>query len=376
MSDKRKRRRMKQARRDASRMAAYERKPRDDDGFLDSLIRGALARGHPLSLLAAASYLVSALTPGRLALLEPGPREPPDLDDFLAGLIGHKCREITALLAVLAELIVDHPEWQVNCRREVSARQHPLPKWIARLPDIRIRRVVRATHVLGDIEEVLIGTQIAGRYDMTCMVRFDHNTMFEIGKIDFTSESIDELVASAIEHNSHFNFVDMSLADAGAWIRHGLDQPMLPRKSDRWPETLPLVRWLVSHLPEGGQKYQRPEWDWAKLNELFDAFFTTPGGAPFDDYECRMMLHELVDSGNGDPLRWSTTRIDQLMDGSSYWAGEFVLQCVLELPDLLRAFIPFAHARSGTPEEFTTEAIAFIDKNARYYRREVLATAS
>ena len=43
--------------------------------------------------------------------------------------------------------------------------------------------------------------------------------MFDIDEIDFTSESIDELVMPAIERNAHFSFGDMGPADAG----HGFD---------------------------------------------------------------------------------------------------------------------------------------------------------
>jgi hypothetical protein len=162
----------------------------------------------------------------------------------------------------------------------------------------------------------------------------------------------------------------MSLADAGAWMRHGLDRPLFPHKSDRWPECLPLAKWLAAHLPDGGERYQTAEWSLPQLTELFRAFFATPEGAPFNDFECRSMLDELVDSGNGDPLRWSVTRIEQVLDRPQFY-HDFELHCILELPDLLRAYIPFAHAQCGIPEALTAEALAFIARKARAYRREV-----
>lgn len=88
------------------------------------------------------------------------------------------------------------------------------------------------------------------------------------------------------------------------------------------------------------------------------------------------MLYELVESGNGDPLRWSITRIDQLLDGSPFHDRQFELQSVLEVPDLLSAFVRFAHAQSGVRDEFTAEALAFIAKKGRAFRKEVLANVS
>ncbi len=371
MSDKRLRRRAKQARRDARRLAAYKRKPSDED--LVSHIRGALAKGHPLGLLAVVSYLIFRSQPDPLAKLS-APPEPLDLDVFIANLVTENCRETTAMLAVLAELLVNEQDRQARCRAEVSKRKHALPKWISALPDIDARRVVRATHVLGDTDELIIGAQLAGRYDMTCTVRFDHNTFFEIDGVDITSGSMDGLLSGAVENNPDFTFTDMSAADAGAWLRHGLDQPMFPRASDRFQEVLPLVRWLSAHLPDGGAEYQRPEWDWSQLSELFGTFFATPAGAPFNDYECRWLLEELVESGTGDPLRWSVTRIEQVLGPWSY-THNFDMESTLAVPDLLRAFVPFAHAQSGVRDELTAEVIAAIDRKARGFRREVLRDA-
>jgi hypothetical protein len=38
------------------------------------------------------------------------------------------------------------------------------------------------------------------------------------------------------------------------------------------------------------------------------------------------------------------------------------LQSVLDVPELLRAYIPFAHAQSGIRDELTAEALAVIDE--------------
>ncbi len=47
----------------------------------------------------------------------------------------------------------------------------------------------------------------------------------------------------------------------------------------------------------------------------------------------------------------------------------------LDTPDLLRAFVPFAHAESGIRQELTLEAIEAIDDVADDFRAEVLDEA-
>jgi hypothetical protein len=48
-------------------------------------------------------------------------------------------------------------------------------------------------------------------------------------------------------------------------------------------------------------------------------------------------------------------------------------EAALAVPDLLRAYIPFAHAQSGIRDELTAEALAAIDAAEPDYRESVLA---
>jgi hypothetical protein len=45
---------------------------------------------------------------------------------------------------------------------------------------------------------------------------------------------------------------------------------------------------------------------------------------------------------------------------------------MLDAPDLLRAFIPFAHAQSGIRDELTSRTVAAIDALRSSYKRNVL----
>ncbi|QGK48821.1 hypothetical protein [Mycobacterium intracellulare] len=81
-----------------------------------------------------------------------------------------------------------------------------------------------------------------------------------------------------------------------------------------------------------------------------DRFFTSPDGARLDDPDRRDLLESLLwygtDYGPGDPLRWSPVRVEILLDD---WIPRKIVAPVRYLakaPELLRAFIRFAHAEA------------------------------
>jgi hypothetical protein len=51
------------------------------------------------------------------------------------------------------------------------------------------------------------------------------------------------------------------------------------------------------------------------------------------------------------------------------------LEVKLDAPDLLRAFIPYAHAQSGIRDELTSRTLAILDALRSNYKREVLREA-
>jgi hypothetical protein len=105
-----------------------------------------------------------------LTSLEPGQCDPSRLDNILTGLIGVQDRATTALLAVIAELLVDDPARQLRCRREVAERGEHLPGWITALPRVEVYRAVRRTHVLGDVDELVLGVRLGGGHELTIAV--------------------------------------------------------------------------------------------------------------------------------------------------------------------------------------------------------------
>ena len=312
MNDGRKRRIAKQARRDARRTKTHETPeeiPREtpeetpEGALLVEEVRRALATGHPLDLLGMASLMVEATKPNPLAAFTRSreQRGTVRLDDLIAGFIDMQIPETTALLAVLAELLVDDEDRRLECATEIAARHDSLPQWISRLPHLDVYQAVRMTHVLGDGDELLIGARLAGGHELTCVVHIDHLSSSEIKDAFFVPDSIGRVVSVAEETNTDpdTSFVDMSVADARAWIQYGLDRPLLTLGTDSWPDCRTLVQWLIGHMPDGGQKYE-PPWDRESTEELRDQFFASSAGAPFDDSDHRDLLLELL--GTGDPF--------------------------------------------------------------------------
>lgn len=371
MSDGRRARRAKQVRRDERRA-----KKRNANGSADATLRDALHRalaGHPLGLFAIASMAINVGKPDSLASLESGRREPGHLDRIVDGLIGMRSRETTALLAVIAELLVDDPGPQLRCLDEVAGRGEHLPRWIAALPRADVYRAVRITDVFGDVDEIGIGMRLAG-HELTVGVDIDHNTLSSVVDAGAVPEPIDAALARVAETSRDTNVSEMTLADARMWIEDALSTPRITPKTDEWPLYRPLVQWLVARLPEGGE-HLSPAGDWESDKELCDRFFATDSAAPFTDSYHRELLLELFETGTGDPLRWSAARVEQAIGGTPYVEDHIPLEVTLDAPDLLRAFIPFAHAQSGIRDDLTSRTLAVLDALRSSYKRELLREA-
>lgn len=364
MNEARKRRAAKQDRRDARR-ALKPRRVTADETVLIATIRSALA-GHPLGLLQLASFFVNMF-----------PRAERSLADAVNGLAAWQCRETTALLAVVGELLVDDEALRERCREEVAKRQDHLPKWIVGLRHVQVNRAARRADVLGDGEEMFVGLVMADATELTLGVILDHNVLSSVTDIALLVEPFDEAVARHIEtHDPTVSFGSMNLADTRTWIDEGLRWSALLQRSRlaEWREALLVTKWVLAQLPAGGCGYKRPQWEEDATDDLLDGFLSSPAGAPFADVDYRVLLRELWDTGCGDPVRWSASRISDILR-SRFHDYDLPLEIVLDAPALLRAFVPFAHGQSGIAQHMTDEAIATIDRLSLGFRRELLANA-
>lgn len=357
MSDGRRNRKMKQARRDARRaerrrVNAVPEPPPDDRSPI------SLAMENPWGLLMFASEKVEAAKPDPLANWRPDERTSLDFDHLLQSFLSAPNSESALFVALFGELL-DDEALQQRYRNALDAYQGPLPSWAAGLREVEVHRAVRHSHVLGDFDELWIGARLADGREATCVIRMEHLEDSEIVDADLWLDAIDSHLRRS--SNADFTTVDMSLADARAWIERSLQQKFVFRETATWPGCRPLVRWLVGHMPEGGDGYQWPGSAWGSGRELANEFFACEAGAGFGRRDHLLLLTDLMESGTRDPLRWSARRVEHVLESSTL--HDHSLKVLLEVPALLRAFIPFAHHRSGIHDGLTAEALAALDVN-------------
>ncbi|SCX11434.1 hypothetical protein SAMN02799620_01565 [Mycolicibacterium fluoranthenivorans] len=371
MNDGRKRRQAKQARRNARRQAKRERQI--PEPTLVDAVRNTLADGHPLALLQLVGMAVERGTPGVFSHIRPGAADPLDLSVFVDNVSTAPDPEHTMVLAVLAELSVDDPRLGRRCRLEVELRGGSLPAWIRNLPNTEVCHAARIGHVLGDRDQILLDVRIADQQE-TVAVTIDHLAFSDVSDVGVTDTSFDSAVAHA--HDVGAPVVDMTLADARAWIEQALENVIFPRYRESRPGFSAVLRWLLTKLPAGGQRRKPPRDDYRAVAAVFNAFFTSPQGARFtprDEYE--ELLAEIVDGGTGDPLRWSECRVRRALDFLPF--DDFrTSDAQIDAPDLLRVFIPIAHALSGIGPELTDRALAAIGEEEPDFRERVIAEAS
>lgn len=362
MDDGRKRRKAKQARRDVRRRAAKDQTGKEKAAFI-GVVRKTLGTGRPLDMLCLAAYVVERLMPDWRSKLKNEVPEQDRLGTSITNLCTWHAPEVTALLAVVTELLVDRPELQRQCRLEVVLRNDRLPDWITQLADVQVYRATRMADVLGDYDELVVGVRLADGHELTCIAAIDHSRFSYVCAADVLADSMDSVLAAMAGSTDPDNsFVAMPLADARAWLEQGMPQPFFQLRDESRPGCDVLLRWLVAQLPEGGQRRQRADEDWDATERVLDVFFSSPEGAPFvRGFGHKELLGELVESGAGDPLRWSAFRVKKAL--CDVQVDDFMLMDNLEdVPDLLRAFIPIAHALSGIRDELTAQALAAIDE--------------
>jgi hypothetical protein len=249
-----------------------------------------------------------------------------------------------------------------------------LPRWIAALSQVDVYRAVRRSNAFGDVDELVIGMRLHGGHELAVAVHIDHNMLSSVVDAAVVPEPIDDALARVAESSSDTDVFEVRLADARVWIEDALNKPALVPETDTWPLNRALVHWMLSQLPGGGER-RSPAEEWASAEELCDRFFATRSAAPFTDSSHRELLLELFETGTGDPLRWSAARVERAIGGTPYCEDNIPLEVALDAPDLLRAFIPYAHAQSGIRDELTSHTLAMVDALRPSYKREVLRQA-
>lgn len=372
MSGNRSRRRNKRAQRDAARKhrAAHGEA---QTPTLTQLLRGLLSDQHPLNFLVMVSFAIGRAMPDPFAQFRRDHREVLDLGRLVDNVAEDESPETSAFLAALGEL-TDDEEIRARCQQIVADRGDELPSWLSKLADLHIYRAVHRSHVLGDRSELLIGARLADRTELTCIVHFEHGRSLEISDAGFSLDSIGSLVAEVNRQAEHPDFihVEVNLAEARAWIAEGFGPPetMFLPQSTAWPESKALVQWFIRKLPEGGMRAEPPRWSPDDIHTVLRDFCTALPGRSSSRFHAISVLAEICEStGTGDPLRWSESRLHEVLAPDLDEYREFEDELLVDLPELLRQFIPFAHAQAGIRQGLTDRALAAIGEyEPAYYR--------
>jgi hypothetical protein len=381
MSKTNRRRNAKKSRRPARRTTRARQHTSDGPDLLAD-VRRAIADPHPLSLLTFVSTLLCVTDSRRNhPFAQP---DTPDLaaltrEELVGSFLDVPAPETSALLAVIAELAGDDL-LRARIRRELAARPKLEPAWLAQLSETSTYRAVRMSHVLGDGDSILLGARLPGGCELTCVVYIDHNlgTLVKDGFV--VPESIATMVAEfrRVTEDPDTRWDDISLADARAWVEAAVELAAItfpPLETETWPACRALVEWITRGLPAGGTGYQRPQWDSTALSGLADQFFASPDGARLDDSDHRGLLESVLwyatDYGPGDPLRWSPVKVEILLDD---WIPRKIVapaDYLAKAPELLRAFVRFAHVEVELRSDLTDETLAAINAWEPQYQQTI-----
>jgi hypothetical protein len=336
-----------------------------------------LRSGEPLDLLAIVSGFLEVTDPRRRDPIAPDEQRT-SLAELVESFVGTPYAETTAALTALRALGTDEVV-AARIGRELASRRHPLPGWLTGLDRARIEPVVWfMTHVLGDGDDYLLGVVLPSGEALSALVYVDHNMGTVVKDAFVVPEPLEDL---ALKMGTLIDDPDQSLtrtdpAAARAAIEAAIETGSMlypPIETDSWPMCRPLVEWMLRMLPPGGVAPERREWSEEEKAEIAADFFASPYGAPLDRDDERDLLESVLwfgtDCGTGDPFRWSPVTVEMLL--ADWFPRKVIAEpAYLEkLPDLLRAFIRYAHDRGGIRPALTEETLAAVDHYEPEYRR-------
>jgi hypothetical protein len=368
-------RRPKPKARHKSRAATRPARRREPDLLND--VGAILSSGSPLDLLTMASGLMTVLDPREADPF--GERQSlMTLAEFAQTLIEVPNTETSALLAAVGALTQDSL-LATRIRKELACRPMPLPEWMGALSRTTVDRVVALADDLGDGENIMLGARIAGRYPLTASAYVDHNLGTVVKDVFVVDEPLETVLTQLSRHSeldADTTMRELDPADARARLTEAIGHGAItypPYETDTWPAGRPLVEWLCAVLPSGGVGHDRREWAEAELLDIAGRFFGSPQGRPMDGSDSRSLLDSLLWYGtgysNGDPFRWSPAKVEVLLLD---WIPRKIVAKANYLstaPEVLRAFVRFAHAEVGIPDALTGVTLAAIEDFEPQYQQ-------
>jgi hypothetical protein len=337
--------------------------------------RARLAEPTPFGLLSLASSIIEATTPRPVDFWRRDAPPRTDGTELFQSFVHSGLPSMESLALAVATM---HPDEVLGARlrrqvAEYSDGHGRRPGWLATMGEITITDTVIQTEALGDGDNLMISWRWPSGHPCTAIIYVDHN-MGTIVKDSFVvPESLATLVLT-------FDQIDdgrmirsaLAPADLRARAQEAIaagERVVPPIENDSWPACRPMIEWLLRHLPAGGAGHVRQEWSEADRVRLLDDFAGSPFGAVkgLTRDAVRDLADPLVffacDFGPGDPLRWSSVSCEIVLDD---WYPRKVfgtpVSVMRRLPEVLAAFVKFAHDRKGLSPDITVETLESVER--------------
>jgi len=339
-----------------------EHRGRDREPDLADEVAEVLAADHPLVMLSYTSALLNAMDRRND---DPADRsaqpEAPSVELFLDTVAGSGEREPTALAWAMAHL-VDDEVLRARTLRTIGASSLLLPGWLQQLGRLEVVAAAEVLDPLRDVANVFVHSRLAG-HDLTAVTLVDFNLGTIVKSNFFADQPLSAIAELWRREGDGTEPEPLALADARARLSHAIevDARTWPKvETEDWPQSRPLLEWVLRQLPPGGTGFERPEWSARRRDRLVRRFLASayaPKPARPDD---RSIAGDLVwyrtDYGYGDPLRWSGAAVEILL--LDWYPRKIVADdaYLRRMPQVLRALIRFGHAEAGLADATTEDA--------------------
>ena len=350
---------------------------RQKEPDLLSEVEESLRDPHPIRLLGLASALLAATEPESHHPLDEGrdPRNQVDLTALMDGFLGSGDPSFLNLVAVMARL---QPDQLLRARLMRSVDSTQLVPWVRNLGEMAVTAVCMTVDRLRDTANVVLECRLAEHVlCLVVLVDFNQGGMAKDGFIIDGQLSAYQQLWGELETSGATEMLEVSPADARVELTDAIDLGAMawpPYESESWPQARPLARWVLDRCPTGGVAVDRPEWSDSDREDLGADFLSSTWGRPYaTDHDAWALLDALIDFGAdqtfGDPLLISPVNVEVILMS---WAPEALSapQSTLALlPDLLSAYVAFAHDRAGASAADTQETLDLLRRSTPDYRR-------
>jgi hypothetical protein len=337
--------------------------------LLMEALRNGLDAGTPGSHLGTASMLLDIAS----AASDPAAR-----GTVIRALVAWDCPETSAAALAMATLAGDD-RLRRQLRRDIADRGHQLPSWLVQLHRTEpVQRAVELSNPYRVVDELLIGVVVPGGHPITAVVRVDNELGFcAVGASVFTEHLQTVLQRIEDDGNPDLTVRDVDPADARARLTDALskkDLAGLLGDDLPWQRLRPVVTWLLTFLPEGGDPLVPGHQEDVDLDELVAGFLASPWGRPWTRGGLPLLVEEVLgdglDNGLGDPLLWAPHHVARVLDPESMFLRADELD-VDRTPELLRDLIRYGHAERGLRLALTDASLAAVDRYADAFRAAV-----